>query len=140
MNNRDLLKGCFLIALSLLFGLTAMRYPMGSLGRAGPGMFPVLVASLLFLIGVATVVRALLTAPVPMNAQLRNIGIVLASLCGFALISEFVNMIAGIVFMVFFSTLAGTRYSVVRNIKICAGLIAIAFGFWKGLGLQLPLY
>ena len=140
LTNRNLLKGLFLIAISLVFGLTSLRYPMGSLGRAGPGMFPLLVSSLLFLLGVATVVRALLTERVPMMFNYRNIGLVLLSLCGFAVLSEYVNIMLGIVFMVFCSTLAGTRYSVVRNIKVCVGLIIVAFGFWKGLGLQLPLY
>ncbi len=140
MTNRNLLKGLFLIAIALVFGLTSMRYPMGSLGRAGPGLFPLIVSSLLLLLGVATVVRALLTARVPMHFNYRNIGLVLLSLCGFALLSEYVNIVLGIAFMVFCSTLAGSRYSVVRNLKICAGLVVIAFGFWKGLGLQLPLF
>lgn len=140
LTNRNLLKGLFLIAIALVFGLTSMRYPMGSLGRAGPGLFPLIVSSLLFLLGVATVIRALLTERVPLHFNYRNIGLVLISLCGFALLSEFVNIILGIAFMVFCSTLAGTSYSIVRNLKICVGLIIIAFGFWKGLGLQLPLF
>jgi hypothetical protein len=138
--NRNLLKGLFLVAISLVFGVTSMRYPMGSLGRAGAGMFPFLVSALLFLLGVATVVRALLTERVPLDFDYRNIGLVLLSLCGFAALSEYVNMMLGIVFMVFCATLAGSDYSIRRNLKISAGLIAVAFGFWKGLGLQLPLY
>jgi hypothetical protein len=140
LTNRNLLKGLFLIAIALIFGLTSLRYPMGSLGRAGPGLFPLIVSSLLFLLGVATVVRALFTERVAMHFNYRNIGLVLLSLCGFALISEYVNIVLGIAFMVFCSTLAGSRYSVVRNLKICVGLVVIAFGFWKGLGLQLPLF
>jgi hypothetical protein len=42
--------------------------------------------------------------------------------------------------MVFFSAIAGTSYSVVRNLKVSAGLIAVAFAFQKLLGLNLPLY
>ncbi len=49
-------------------------------------------------------------------------------------------MIAGIVFLVFCSGFAGTSYSVVRNVKIAAVLIAVAFAFQKLLGLSLPLY
>jgi hypothetical protein len=65
---------------------------------------------------------------------------VLGGLCGFALLSEHVNMIVGILFLVFCSSFAATTYSVVRNLKIAAGLIAIAFMFRNLLGLQLPLY
>ena len=75
----------------------------------------------------------------PAVEPLRSSG--LASLCGFAVISEHLNMIAGIVFMVFFESFAGTAsYSVVRNLKISAGLIAVALAFQKLLGFGLPLY
>ena len=97
-------------------------------------------SSLLFLVGVAIVVRALLTEHTPIAFTARNIALVLTSLIGFALISKHLNMILGILFMVFCATLAGTSYSVVRNLKIAAVLVAVAFGFEKLLGLQLPLY
>jgi hypothetical protein len=77
---------------------------------------------------------------VALHFNLKNIAIILASLCGFALISAYLDMIAGIVFMVFFSAFAGSSYSVVRNLKVSAGLIAMAFAFQKLLGLNLPLY
>ena len=103
-------------------------------------MFPLIVSCLLFLIGLITVVRSRFVEPAPLYFNFKNITLVLASLCGFALISEHLNMIAGIVFMVFCSTFAGTSYSVVRNLKISAGLIAIAFALQKLLGLNLPLF
>lgn len=140
MNNRNLVKGLFLVAISLAFGLGSLRYPMGSLARAGPGLFPLLVSSLLFLVGVTVVIRALLSERVGIPFNVKNIALILASLCGFALLSQYLNMIAGIVFMVFCSAFAGTSYSAVRNLKIAGILIAVAFLFQKGLGLQLPLY
>jgi hypothetical protein len=140
MNNRNLVKGLFLVAISLAFGLGSFRYPMGSFARAGPGLFPLLVSSLLFLVGVAVVVRALLSERTAMTFNPRNIALVLVSLIGFALLSEYLDMIAGIVFMVFCATLAGTSYSVVRNLKIAGVLIVVALMFQRFLGLQLPLY
>ena len=101
MNDRNLVRGLFLIAISLAFGLGALRYPIGDFGRAGPGLFPLLVSSLLLLIGVATIVRSRFVERVPLDFNVKNIAIILGSLCGFALISQHVNMIAGIVFMVF---------------------------------------
>jgi hypothetical protein len=140
MNNRDLVKGIFLVAIALAFGLGSLRYPLGEFGRAGAGLFPLLVSSLLFLLGVAAVARSLITERVLINFNIKNISIIVVSLCGFALISEHLNMILGILFMVFCATLAGTSYSVVRNLKVAGFLIAVAFGFQKLLGLQLPLY
>ena len=140
MNNRNVVRGVFLMAIALLFGLVALRYNLGELSRSGLGMFPFMVSAFLFVIGLITVVRAHFVEPVPLSYNVRNIAIILASLAGFALISEHVNMIVAIVYLVFVSTLAGTSYSVARNIKVSLGLIAVAFAFKELLGLSLPLY
>ena len=129
------------MAISLVFGLESLRYPIGQFSRPGAGMFPLMVSSLLLLIGLITVVRSRYVERVHLEFNMKNIAIILASLCGFALISAHVNMIAGIVFMVFCASFAGTaKYSVMRNFKISAGLIAVAFAFQKLLGFNLPLY
>jgi len=128
------------MAISLAFGLQSLRYPIGGFSRAGPGLFPLMMSCLLLLIGVITVVRSHFVERVRLDFQVRNIAIILASLCGFALVSRFLNMTAGIAFMVFCASFAGSSYSVVRNLKIAAGLIAVAFAFQKLLGFNLPLY
>jgi hypothetical protein len=140
LTNRNLLKGLFLIFIALLFGIGALKYPMGSFDRAGPGLFPLLVSSIVGFLGLVTVVRAVLVDRVPMTFNVRNIALILGSLIGFAMISEYVNMILGIIFMVFVAALAGTNYSIMRNVKVCVGLVAMAVFFWKVLGVQLPLY
>ena len=140
MNNRNLSRGLFLIAISLAFGLQSLRYPIGDFSRAGPGLFPALVSSLLFLVGLAIVIRSRFVERVPLDLNFKNIAIIIVSLCGFAVISMVVNMIAGIVFMTFFSTLAGSSYSWWRNVKIAAGLVTMALVLQKLLGLNLPLY
>jgi len=141
MNNRNFVRGLFLMAIALLFGLVALsNYSIGVLSRSGPGLFPLMVSSFLFLVGLLSVVRSHFVEPVPLNYNVKNIALILLSLVGFALISEHINMILGIVFLVFCSTFAGTSYSVVRNIKISLGLIAVAFAFKHLLGLSLPLY
>ena len=140
MNDKNLVRGLFLIAISLAFGLASLRYPIGEFSRAGPGLFPLLVSSLLFLIGLITAVRSHFDERVPLDFNLKNIGIILVSLCGFALLSEYINMIVGIVFIVFFASMAGSTHSIVRSIKVSLGLIAVAFAFQKLLALNLPLY
>jgi hypothetical protein len=124
MNNLNLIRGLFLMAIALAFGLGSLKYTIGEFSRAGPGLFPLLVSSLVFLIGVITLVRARFVK----------------GLCGFAVLSQYLNMIAGILFLVFCASFAGTSYSVVRNLKISAGLIGVALVFRHLLGLQLPLF
>lgn len=140
MNDRNLVRGLFLMAIALVFGLGSLRYTIGHFSNAGPGLFPLTVSGLLFLIGVISVVRARFVEPVRLDFNFRNIGVILLSLCGFALISEHLNVTAGILFLVFCSAFAASSYSVLRNLKISAGLLVIAFAFHKLLGLNLPLY
>lgn len=139
MNNKQLLRGIFLMIFALAFGIEASTYRLGLLSRPGAGFFPLMVSSLLFLIGLITAVRARYTAPVPTGFNPKNIAIVLGSLIGFVLVSQLTNMVAGIAFLVFFSSLAASSYSWQRNLKVVAGLLAIAFAFQKLLGLNLPL-
>lgn len=141
MNNRNLVRGLLLGALALSFGLGALRYPIGDFSHAGAGLFPLMVSSLLLLIAVITLVRSFFVAPIPLGFSLKNIALILFSLCGFALVSKLLNMVAGIIFMVFVASLASSSsYSWKRNLKIAAGLIAVAFAFQKLLGLNLPLF
>ena len=141
MNDRNLLRGLFLVALSLTFGITAvLKYPIGDFAHGGPGLFPTLVSCLLLVIGIATVIRSQFVDKVAMHLNFRNIAIILGALCAFAVITLFVNMIVAIIVMVFIATLAGTTYSWWRNVKISAGLVAMAFVFAKLLGMNLPLY
>ena len=140
MIDRNLARGLFLMAISLAFGLTGLKYPFGEFGRAGPGLFPTLVSAMLFAIGVATVIRSRFVDKVRLELNFRNIAIILGSLCAFAVVTLFVNMLAAIVVMVFIATLAGTSYSWKRNVKIAIGLCLMAFVFAKFLGMNLPLY
>jgi hypothetical protein len=140
MNDRNFLKGLVLCAVALGFGFGALKYNIGKVERAGPGFFPLMVSSILFVLGALMVIRSRFTDRVPFTFNVKNIVIILGSLAAFALLSEYVNMLTGIVALVFVSTLAGTSYSIKRNAMIAGVLIAIAFVFQKGLGLQLPLY
>ncbi len=137
--NQLLLRGLVLIAIALCFGIPAVSYRVGTFAHAGPGLFPLLVSCILGLLGLVMVVRSRLEAGPPMTLKVRNLALVLASLVGFALIAEHFKVIPAIFYLVFVAALAGSDYSVVRNLKICAGLIAIAYGFHALLGLNLPL-
>jgi hypothetical protein len=140
LTNQNFVRGLCIMAIALLFGLVSFNYKIGQLSRSGPGLFPLMVSSFLFCVGLLSVVRSHFDTPVPLSYNVKNIALVLLSLCGFAVASHYINMIVGIIFMVFCSTFAGTSYSVVRNLKISVGLIAVAFAFKQFLGLNLPLY
>jgi hypothetical protein len=140
MNNLNVLRSVFLMAVALLFGVTASRYQLGTFGKMGPGMFPLLVSCMLFSIGVMSLVRSWFVPAVAVDMKVKNIAVILLSLCGFIVISQHINMTAGIVFLVFCSSYAGSNFNMVRNFKICAGLLVVALIFKNLLGLNLPLF
>jgi hypothetical protein len=139
MIDRNLGRGLFLALVALGFGLGALRYPVGSLSHAGPGFFPLMVSALLMLLAVCAIVQSRFLERKPMNIKLKNISLILLSLAGFVVVSKLLDMVAGIVFLVFVSGFAASSYSWQRNVKISLALIAVAFAFQKLLGLNLPL-
>ena len=139
MVNSQAIRGVFLILISAVFGFSSLDYKIGQFSKAGPGMFPLVISGMLFLIGLTMLIQSRFIASEPMQISLKKISIIIASLCGFAVLSTYLNMTAGIFFLVFASTSAGQNYSAIRNLKIFAGLWLIAFAFKQFLGLNLPL-
>ncbi len=139
MLNSQALRGLFLVLISALFGFSSLDYKIGQFSKAGPGLFPLVISSMLFLIGLAMVIKSRFIASEPLHFSPKKISIIIISLCGFAVLSSYLNMTAGIFFLVFVSTYAGQNYSPVRNVKIFVGLWLIAFAFKQFLGLNLPL-
>lgn len=140
MNNQQLIKGLVLMVVASLFGLPSLGYRMGNFTRPGPGLFPLIISGILLAIGLAVVLRSRFLERKPMDFKLKNIALIMLSLSGFALLSDKLDMFAGIVFLVFVSGFAATNYSLVRNLKIAAGLTAIAFVLEHFLGLSLHLF
>ncbi|WP_163964175.1 tripartite tricarboxylate transporter TctB family protein [Noviherbaspirillum galbum] len=140
MNNLNLVRGIFLVGIALLFGLASFKYDIGQLRSTGPGLFPLIVSSLLLLIGVLSIVKSFYMERVAIDYRIKNIVVVLLALIGFAVLSAHVNMTLGIIFLVFCSSFAASTYSILRNVKISAGLIVIALVFKHLLGLGLPLF
>jgi hypothetical protein len=137
--NQMTMRGLCLVAIALCFGITAATYRIGTFSNAGPGLFPVLVSGILGVMGLVMIVRGRLESAAALDFRVRNLLIVLASLVGFVVIAEHLKVIPAIVFLVFVSTLAGADYSLLRNVKISVGLIAVAYAFHALLGLNLPL-
>ncbi len=139
MIDRTLARGLFLAAIALTFGLASLNYKIGTMGRAGPGLFPLMVSGLLGVIALLTIVRSRFEKGPPLQLSLRNIGLLLAALCAFGLVTRYVNMTLGIVAMVFIASFASPKRSLRRSAAVAAGLVLVAFAFKQFLGLNLPL-
>lgn len=135
----NLARGLLLMAIALVFGIGATQYQIGTFSRSGPGLFPLVISALLFLIGLTMALRSFFTAREPLDYNAKNIFLVLAGMCGFALLSRHLNMVVGTVFLVVCVSFADKTRSNWRSLKITAVLLLIAFQFRNFLGLQLPL-
>ena len=140
MNDRDLLRGLCLAGIALLFGAQALRYPLGGVTRAGPGLFPLAVSVLLLLVAVLTLVRGRFAGRAPLRFSPRNVGLIVLSLVIFAVLSRYVNMAAGIVALVLCASSAARPWSLRRSALVAACLLGIAFAFQHLFGLELHLY
>ncbi|HYW89213.1 MAG TPA: tripartite tricarboxylate transporter TctB family protein [Chloroflexota bacterium] len=141
MKDQQLTRGLVLIAIALGFGIPASGYQVGTFSRAGPGLFPLLISGIVGLIGLVMIVRSRLEKkPVPMTFKVKNILIVLAALVGFVVIAEHFKVALAVVYLVFVASLAGSDYSIRRNLKICVVLFAFAYAFHTFLGLSLTLF
>lgn len=139
MTNQKVMRGLALIAVSIFFGAQASTYHLGTLDKAGSGLFPLIISGAVGLIGLVMLIQARFEQAAPMSFNLKNIAIIMASLVGFVLVAHHLNVIVAIVYLVFVSGFASSDYSVRRNIKISAVLMLIAAGFHYLLGLNLPL-
>jgi hypothetical protein len=139
MKDQNLLRGLFLLAFALVFGIGSLRYQVGTLAHAGPGLFPLGVSCIVGFLGLVMILRSRRVPPGLMDFHVKNAVLILASLISFALVSEMVNMTIGILLMVFLATLASKPYSWKRNLVIALVLLLIAYAFHRLLGLNLPL-
>lgn len=139
MLKQSLARGIFLGVVALIFAVNALRYPVGELARAGPGLFPLIVSGLLLLLAALTIVQSRLEASQPLSFDLKNIALIMVSLVLFVVTSELVNMAAAIVVLVFVAGFAAADYSWKRSLKIAAALVLVAFAFQRLLGLDLRL-
>ena len=139
MKNQTVGMGTAFVAIAVLFGLGGLQYPLGSVDQPGPGFFPVAVSVCLCVLGIIMITKGLAEATAAVDYRFKNIAIISAALLGFAAVTDYINMIAGIVVLVAISSFSATSYSITRVVKIVTGLVIIAFAFKYLLGLNLPL-
>jgi len=131
--------GLLFIALGLVFGIGSLQYTLGTVSEAGPGFYPLVVSTILFVLGVITLIKNRLSQDEPVEIKLKNITIIIVSLVGFAIVTQYLGMIAGTSVLIAVASFAASEYSMVRVIKIIIGLTVVMLAFKYILGMNLPL-
>jgi hypothetical protein len=140
-NVTDLLAGLMFIGFGAAAVVLGRDYPMGSAMRMGPGYFPTILGALLALLGLAMLVRGLLSrgGPPPIFA-LKPLALILAAVGLFALTVERLGIIAAVTLVVLVSALASQRFRWREVLPLALIMVGLAVGlFTKGLGLPFRL-
>lgn len=140
--SHDTALGSFFVAIGGVAFLMALDYPFGTTGRMGPGYFPVIVSSMLVLVGVAVLLRGRLAGSPPIGSiRWKPLLIAPAAIALFGLMIEPLGLPLAILLLVIGSATASVKF----RLDWKATLGAVAFSalcsavFIKLLGLPIPL-
>ena len=137
----DLVGGALLVAIGAAVSTVAIQhYPLGTLQRMGPGMFPAILGVVLAGLGVLLALQALRRPGKKPDIRIFSPLFVLAGVAGFALLIPSAGLIPAILGVVVVSSLAELRIRPVSLALLCLALCLIApLVFVVGLGLPIPL-
>jgi len=138
--NRKLLTGLLYIIISAIFFIGGLGYQFNNFENPGPALFPVLISVMLFVLGATSVAQSFRTTEQIGVIHIKNIATIVLGLVGFAVATEYLDMVAGITVLVAITSFSALTPSLSQNIKLTIGLVAVAFVFKNLLGLNLPLW
>ena len=140
-NPKDLWTGIIYIAIGLAAIIIARNYGMGTPRKMGPAFFPVILSSLLILIGVISVVRSFLRQGTPVGRfTVRGVLLVTGATVLFGLIIRGAGMIIAMPALVIIGAYGSRKFSWRTSIVLSIGITVFCIlVFLKGLGIPLPV-
>jgi hypothetical protein len=139
---QNLGAGVIFIAIGLLFGVGATNLDLGTALRMGPGYFPLILAALLVVLGLAIVVSGQgHPAAERIRVPWRALVLILAAPVVFGLTVRGLGLAPALALVALISAFASHRMSVALAVGLSLGLTAfcvLVFSF--GLGLPLRLF
>lgn len=132
--------------------IIALDYPLGTLHRMGPGIFPLLVSGLMAAIGIGLALQAMAAwrlrrvsggapALIPNFATIRALAFVMLSLLAFALLVRPAGLFIATSVLTFIATRAEPGRAIVGSLILSLSLSCIAAViFIYGIGLPIPLW
>jgi hypothetical protein len=151
MDGRDFMRGdkrdigagmLFVLAGGFFCFYALVNLRLGTAFRMGPGFFPVLVGAILLLLGVATLVRGLLSGPAQLHGTTswRAVILITAAPVAFGLALPRLGFLAALALAVGLAAFASVRMNLRMAAAVVVALTAFsALVFSWGLGLPLRL-
>jgi hypothetical protein len=139
---KDFWAGLIFVAIGAVFIALASQYRLGTMHRMGPAMFPILVGSVLAVLGAIIALRSFVLdgEPVP-RFYARPIGISLLAIVLFGVALQWLGLVAAIAVLVLVGAYAAREVRPLETVALAAVMIvfSVAVFVWL-LGLPLPLW
>lgn len=139
---RDFWTGIWYAAFGSATVLTGSEYGLGTATRMGPGYFPVMLGSLLVVIGIVSLIRSFLRRGEPIGKfALKQAALILGSVLLFGLLVRPAGLVIALIVLVVGASFASEKFNFKTALLLSAGLVAFSsLVFVKGLGVPLPLF
>jgi len=139
--SKDLWSGLMFAGFGVLALYMGSNLAIGTAIRMGPGYVPRMLSYILIAIGIAIIVRTILSPGERIErfrwkpTTMITIGVVV-----FAMLFERAGLAPALVCLIFLAALGGQEFKVVETILACAVLIALCIGIFKlGLGMNISI-
>lgn len=142
-NAKDIAAGGFFTLLGLYFCINAwMNLTIGTAFRMGPGYFPIMLGGILALLGIAILVKSLVTASGPIGTfSVRGTLLIGIAPVVFGVTVRPLGLVAAIFLSTFVAAMSSRRVSILLAFALSAGLtIFCIIVFVVGLGLPMRLF
>lgn len=138
----DICGGLILAAVGVgAAGWAALHYDLGTLRRMGPGFFPVVLGSVLFLLGLVVAFPAIARTAIPPKIELLAAATVLAAILIFGLGLSRLGLAGATAATVLVATIPAPRNGWIWRIVLTAVVTALTLlVFSLGLRMTLPLW
>lgn len=142
INRKDLSAGLIFILIAVFFGVQASDLAMGTRLRLGPGVFPLILAGLLALLGIIIIIRGLKEADTPSHpVPWRGLALVSAAPVVFGLTARGLGFVPSIILVILLTAFASRRMKPLLAVALAGGLTVFCVGlFYYGLRLPLVLF
>jgi len=139
---KDFWSGVIFVFFGLAAVIIGRDYAMGSAGRMGPAYFPTILGGLLALIGVASVIRSLITKGEEIGRfAVKEAFLVLLAVVLFGVLVRDAGLFPATVVLVMLSGFASSKFKWGPFLAVAIGLaIFSVLVFVKGLGLPMPMF
>lgn len=107
LHNKNLLAGLLFTSLGIIFQITARNYAFGTLVDMGPGFFPKVLASTLFIFGAILMIRGFKGPRDSFVWGIKPLALITLAIISFGFLLPRFGLLPAIAALVFFSTLAG---------------------------------